>query len=115
MDVRDFVKETILQVMGGVQDAQQVWRSGDNKGHINPVWGSPSKEHLQNVREITFDIAVTASGDSAVSGGAGLKVVGFGDFGGKAERRDSVEQVSRISFSVPVLPPVIFIENSAGA
>ncbi len=39
MNVDDFVKESILQIMKGVQDAQAAWRSGENKGHINPVWG----------------------------------------------------------------------------
>ncbi|MGR4864278.1 hypothetical protein [Caulobacter sp. LARHSG274] len=111
MNVDDFVKESILQIMKGVQDAQDAWRSGENKGHINPVWGGHDGAS-RNMRDISFDIAVTATETSTSCIKGGLKVVAVGEFGGSGDQATKNESVSRLTFSVPILPPVTFISET---
>lgn len=64
------------------------------------------------MRDIAFDIAVTATETNASGVKGGLKVVALGEFGGSGDQATKNESVSRITFSVPILPPVTFISET---
>lgn len=110
MDVSEFVRESILQIMTGVQEAQKVWNVDGNKGHINPIWRN-IENPTANRRDVAFDIAVTVSDASTAGAKGGLKVVALGEIGGNTEAISKRESVSRLSFSVPILPPAIFVSE----
>jgi len=102
MNLQEFIKETLLQVINGVIEAQNTL--GQTNGAINPFTrGQPIKPTYKGleVGYIDFDVAVTVTEGSGVAGG--LSVMGIG---AKGDLSSSTSSVSRIKFTVPVaLPP----------
>lgn len=102
MDIREFVEETLKQVIEGVKAAQE--SEGGNL--INASNNAPVSGHLFSngtlgtFTIVEFDIAVSA--ETAGKGGAGLKVFGVG-VEGSGEHKSGY--ANRISFAVPVRLP----------
>ena len=97
MKLQEFVKETLIQVIEGVRNAQGMLSEKD--GAINPRALSLSGP-IHNGRElqhVDFDVAVTVIEESGVSGR--ISVFGIGAKGGASEENSTV---SRIKFKVPV-------------
>lgn len=106
MDLREFIKATLLDLMSGIHDAQTEWHARtDGTGAINPAWGGAGEKHVQ---EVSFDVAVTAETARADKGSAGIKVMGIG-IGGELADSATNSTVSRIQFKVPVIAPVIAV------
>jgi hypothetical protein len=110
MELKDFVRSVLANVIMGVREAQQIEGVG---GFVVPagIGGHDYPQHprVHNQARITstivdFDIAVTAEDTEATSGRAGLKVAVFGA-GVAGESASKDVQVSRIQFAVPVLLP----------
>jgi len=116
MELKDFVSESLKQIIKGVQLAQ-VFAQKDGRGaKINPrgitALKRDSKGCIQPhdidtnlpVERIEFDVAVTASETSAASGGGGLRVwvINAGAETGKSAENTTV---SRIRFGVPLVLP----------
>lgn len=116
MQLRDFVRESIVQICEGIAAADVVVR--DRGGAVNP----PSEFGLGDAKglrvhadqgylsgmapidEIHFDVAVTAAEGTQTSGGIAV-VTGFLGLGSKGESSESETVVSRIQFSVPIQYP----------
>jgi hypothetical protein len=105
MELKEFVKTSLLDVMDAVREAQQEWQDRGHQGAVNPVWTRVDKDSF---RDISFDVAVTASNESAGKVGGGIRVVGI-KFGGEASDSVASSSVSRIQFSVPIVPPAVAI------
>lgn len=107
MELREFVRTTLIEIMQGVQDAQLYWTSGENKGAINPIFGeiSPATTTFQ---EINFDVAVTATDQKSGGVGGGIKVFSV-NLSGEAQKSLSNSTVSRVVFKVPFLPPPMIL------
>lgn len=107
MELKEFIAETLVQIQEGVDDAIRR-RSATNgaAGVINPVFGATMNaagtDHLQKVE---FDIAVTVSDKATGGGKAGLKVFSV-ELSGEVSKGAEQSTVSRIKFTVPVIPPV---------
>jgi hypothetical protein len=108
MDLREFVRDSLVQIQMGVQNAITAHMAEvGSVGVINPVWGNDanaiSAEHIQKVE---FDIAVTVSSKAEGGAKAGIKVFSVGEIsaGGKTGLEES--SVSRIKFTVPIVPAV---------
>lgn len=111
MELDEFVHNSLVQIMKGIKSAQNEWgaeTSGD--GVINPAWDGPDdfKNRTQNVN---FDVAVTAASKTEGGGSGGIKVVALIDISGKASHSIESNTVSRISFSIPILPPTITVKK----
>lgn len=114
MDLKDFVKETLVQISSGVQESiAEVRESG---GYTNPA-AAKSKESGQssyfssmgdgqNVFLVDFDVAVSVDEDSMVSGGGKLKVASVISLGGEAGSSTKSSASNRVSFRVPLALPV---------
>ena len=110
MQLREFIKASLLDVMGGIKDAQSEWHaSTQGNGAINPAWGGVDEKHA---REVAFDIAVTVEAGSEGKGSAGIKVWGLGVDGALSDTKKN-SSVSRIQFAVSYIAPVIEIERTA--
>jgi hypothetical protein len=111
MELKEFVRDTLLEVLQGINEAQLAIEVGKAKGIINPIWKHVDKlyEHIQ---DINFDIAVTASDKASGSSGGGIKVVAA-DLSGKVSKEKEKSSVSRISFKVPVVPPYMKVDDVA--
>jgi len=86
MDLRKFIAETLTQIIGGINDAQQnmlEFQKGENSDYtalyVNP---NPVSENHKKLSDIEFDVAVTVSEGKSSEGGGGLSVMGL-SIGGK--------------------------------
>ncbi len=94
MDVKEFLSETIRQVVEGILDAQKQTK---NKGAVVVPHGGSEKV-------VRFDIAVAVTEGTPASGIGNLQVYGNGsDANGKSESSNSI--VHRVQFEVPIEYP----------
>ena len=90
MDVKEFVKETLRQIVEGVKEIQS---EVAGKSQVAPIGDKREK--------VEFDIAVTVEDEKSSGKGAGLSVFHFrAGIDGQASASTSI--VHRIKFSVSV-------------
>jgi hypothetical protein len=109
MNLDEFVKEVLTQIVSGIQSAQEVEGgafivpSGDG-GHDYAKHPRVSSSARIKSTIVDFDIALTVEDSSKGAGGGGLKVFGIGaNVQGELSTKDTT--VSRIQFAVPILLP----------
>lgn len=110
MELREYITESLKQLIDGIVDAQEYAKS---KGaSINPqglkmlagrleIVGNSAYTEIPQI--IEFDIAVTASEGGEAKAGLGVFAVVGG--GAQATMQDSNIKANRIRFSVPVMFP----------
>ena len=109
MDLKDFIKETISSIAEAVVDLQA--DLGDKGVVINPprVIDKATAEVFDPEDRVSFDVALTASKESAGKGGGGLQVAVLGvglNAGGEVANRATAERVSRVAFSISIALPL---------
>ncbi|MDN3640373.1 hypothetical protein QWY82_16380 [Simiduia curdlanivorans] len=110
MKLKDFISNTLFEIQEGVQEAQRLVKKADTSGVINPVWKSASEANKSDIREVQFDVAVTVIEKTGGKAGGAIKVMGIGigaDISGGGEN----SYVSRIQFSIPVIPPMTVVKD----
>lgn len=94
MDVKDFVSETLSQIVDGVIDAQH--RLIGKNAVVAP--------HYEHRQKVSFDVAVTVVEGKETTGKAGISVWSIGGgLTGKSEASSST--ASRIQFEIWVELP----------
>jgi hypothetical protein len=109
MDIKEFVSDTLKQIIDGVVDAQQYAKT-------KRAVVAPYHDYQKN---IGFDIAVTVDESKQKEGKAGITVWSVGGgVSGKTESSSST--VSRIKFEIPIelpqgseMPPIPREERGA--
>lgn len=101
MDLKDFVRDTLLQLAEGVREAQTQAEERKWTTLIAPARSATGRIQ-QPVEMVKFDVAVTVSDTDQKSGKAGIRVFSFGEIGGSAEREASRSEVHRIKFEIPI-------------
>lgn len=109
VDLKDFVRDSIVGIVDGVAEAQQniASKAMVNPGHRALPAGAlyfPGKTGLVPLQEIKFDLAVTAASEDSGGAKIGFLVGVFGG-GGEISGKDSQQTVSRLRFAVPVALP----------
>lgn len=117
MDIKDFIKETLTQIVEGITDAN---KEIQGKGafivssNLKDANGLPARELYSDdkndlrhiVREISFDISIVVS-DSEQSGvKGGLQVFSFIHSDGGIENNTSSSSMHKIKFSLPLAMPI---------
>ena len=118
MDLQSFIRETLVQIARGIEEASEELK--DSGALINPenvananqqgtlVYGqivSKSNNIMRrNVQSVTFDVAIAASEGTGTKGGIGV-VVGAIALGSQGQSNASNSSTSRVQFSVPVALP----------
>lgn len=119
MDLATFVKESLVQIARGIEEANSALAGtsaqvnprnivpspkGDTKfyGYLNET---DSNNYMRVVQEIEFDVAVHATEGTETKGGIGIMVgaVGIGSQG-KSQAGNSSE--SRLKFNIPMVLPI---------
>ena len=92
MNLKDFVKNVLVEINAAVDEAGQ----------------TTSREiafsEKDNARTIEFDIAVSAEDTDQKSGKAGIKVLQFAEAGGDISKETKNSTVSRIVFGLRISP-----------
>ena len=110
MNLKDFISTTLIEIQSGVQAAIDHAVKNNLKGAINPSWGGSEEISAKLIEKVSFDIAVTVADRAAGAAEAGIKVVGI-KIGGSGSASSEMSNVSRIQFSIPVIPPVTTVSN----
>jgi len=112
MNLQEFVTQTLSAIINGVRDAKDTL--GD--AHVNPIVDSydcnihgAKMGHLMDergnlIRNVDFDVAVTASEETETKGGIGVFVAGIG-LGSQGQVDKGNASVSRVKFTIPVSLP----------
>lgn len=112
MKLKDFVAETLKEIIDGVAEAQDYY--SDKDGSVNgrklrfrtdqgmQLW---DKETGQPAQMVDFDVAVTTTEGTETKGGIGVFVGPVG-LGSQGKSDASNTSSSRIKFSVPVFLPI---------
>lgn len=110
MNLQEFVKISLTQLIDGVQDAREEIASQGST--VPPVYsmegGLPrvyrGDSYGYNVQIIEFDVAVTAQENDSLKGGMGIFVGPFA-VGTQGQSGGQNATVNRVKFSVPVTLP----------
>lgn len=111
MELTDFISRTLIDIQVGVQDAQNKVKEMHLAGAINPVWENVESVSKDDLRSVTFDIAVAASESNSAEASGGVKVLGVGVDGGGSSMSEK-QNVTRIKFEIPIVFPVHVLKYS---
>lgn len=112
MELKDYIKETLTQIIQGVSEAQTYAKENDSrinpkgvqlfyKGDM-PIFTDNSNNSYAQM--IDFDIAITVIEGNNNKGGVGVFLGTLG-IGGQIENQQANSNVNRIKFSIPVFLP----------
>jgi len=109
MELKDFVSETLKQIIEGVKAAQE--QTGQMGGKVSPslianpdLVGVVTEKQQQPVQMVEFDVAVTEATGKGSKAGIGVFFGAIGA-GAQGESQSSSTAMNRIKFSVPLLLP----------
>ena len=109
MDLKEFTKETLVQIVQGVNEAnielkehnayitRDIQKSTTGDSYVDR---SGPYTHAVN---IDFDVAVTATEVNDTKGGGGIKVVQLFQAGMETSKSIENQSVSRIKYSIPLV------------
>ena len=113
MDLKEFVKETLVQITAGVRDAQtEVRKLG---GIVNPATLSrtetggsyfASVDDMHHVFLVDFDVAVSVAENSGTNAQAKLNVATILSLGAGGQSGNSSAATNRLTFKVPLALPL---------
>lgn len=118
MDLRNFIKETLVQIAQGIDDASKALE--DTTAIVNPksvvgshgtndakVYGylAEDKSYRKAVQAINFDVAISVAQGTETKGGVGL-VVGPVVLGSQGKSDAANTSQSRIQFTIPMVLPM---------
>jgi hypothetical protein len=113
MELKDFISETLAQIVAGVVDARARVDSLNSVARVNPFL-DPMADQLAKhgltlasgdaVQFVEFEVTVTTEEASGTKGGVGVFVVPF-TVGSSGQSSSAQSGSSRISFLVPLTLP----------
>mgnify|MGYP003374939106 CR=1 FL=1 len=108
MELKDFVSQTITQIIEGVHVAQETCSTGEVNPHLARPGAAEGKLHFASnwnpIESVKFSVSVTVSDVAGVGAKIGV-VSGLinASLGGQGEQ--SRESINRIEFTVPICYP----------
>jgi hypothetical protein len=117
MNLRNFIKETLIQIAQGIEDASHALDSTTaivNPRNVTGTTGAVDSKVYgyiaddisprQVVQRINFDVAISVAQGTETKGGIGL-VVGAVALGSQGKSDSSNTSQSRIQFTIPMVLP----------
>ena len=111
MELKDFISETLSQLVEGVIDAQSKLK--DTGGSVCPPVQTPAKSESlyghapkkEPVFLVNFDIGIEASDSTQTKGGIGV-AAGLFALGSQGQSNKNNQSFNKIQFSIPVAFPL---------
>ena len=101
MDIKEFTKQTLVQVVEGIQDANVILAEKNSKVNTCTRRGINGNIYTSPIAiNVDFDIAVTASETERGSGEASLKVASIFNAGGNLNRETENQTISRVKYTL---------------
>jgi hypothetical protein len=113
MELKDFISETLAQIVGGVVDARAKVNALNAVARVNPFLDPMADQLAQHgltlaggdaVQFIEFEVSVTTKDASGTKGGVGVFVVPF-TLGSSGQSSSEQSGSSKITFRVPLTLP----------
>ena len=108
MELKDFVRQTLEQIVAGVAEAQKaieplggVINPGNMNYHQEGKWNSFSHAMPQ---QVTFDVGLTSTGKSGSTEGIGV-FLGSVNLGKRNDSAAETMAVTKVQFTVPLVLP----------
>lgn len=111
MELEEFIKQSLVQIVNAIVEAQ---REVSGKGaSVNPSGLRLKQEQVKGhsvtndgnvTQHIEFDVAVTSTEGTGSKGGIGV-VAGVFALGTQGQSSESMQAVSRLKFTIPILLP----------
>lgn len=111
MDLREFVAQTLNQILEGVKDSQATAK--ELGGEVNPHLSAPHNEMAKQgflwtsegaAQVVQFDVALTVTEGTGTKGGIGV-FAGAVTLGSSGQSKSESSSVSHVKFGVPVILP----------
>lgn len=101
MDLKEFTKQTLVQIVEGTKEANDVIKQNNAHIHIEDEdYLTGTSYPLTNV---DFDVAITATETEGANGGGGIKVMGVFNAGGEIESKTENQTISRVKYTIPLV------------
>ena len=98
MDLKDFTKQALIQIVEGAKEADVTLKKNNAQlytyNNINKVFPATN---------IDFDVAITTTETEGSNGMAGLKVASLVNLGGGIENKFENQIVSRVKYTIPII------------
>ncbi|UAB85717.1 hypothetical protein INR75_06805 [Zunongwangia sp. SCSIO 43204] len=113
MELKEFIKEVLTEVIAGVSEAQEEIKKSGSTAIINATQNSAmgtksSTKIVLNKREvcpIEIDVAVSVGDTTDTKKKGGINVIKMLEAGGEKNMQTVSSTTSRIKFSIPVVYP----------
>ncbi|UTS74897.1 hypothetical protein NMB96_08945 [Xanthomonas hortorum] len=111
MELKEFVTEALLQISGGIEDAQRKLQEGGSTTRINTSMTKDDTGNLVTggrlhaIEYVDFDVAILANSGTETKAGIGLTVASLLNLSAGGNSTESKGMESRIKFRVPVAFP----------
>lgn len=107
MEISEFIKTTICEIVNGVNQANESFKTSDASipAIVTNECNNEGNKEKQNVINIGFDIALTVSKSDNGEVGGGIQVASIINIGGKSEEKTEEQTVSRVNFNLPLILP----------
>lgn len=104
MDLKEFTKQTLMQIVEGAAEANAELSNGAYiPYHVpNNSKGRYIYDDGANVVDVDFDVAITVTESEGVNGGGGLKVAIL-NIGAGIESKAENQTISRIKYTLPLV------------
>lgn len=114
MDIKDFIKESLLQIADGITEANKALEA---KGAFIPTTGvageglwctlveDKKNPHTRLAMRVDFDLAVTVTQSDNLKAGGGISIASLVNAGATSENSSQSESVSRIKYTIPLELP----------
>lgn len=112
MELRDFVSESLKQIMDGVVEAQKYAKEKETGALVNPHpehvevrKGSTFRVNVDAIEKVAFDVVTGEEDATSGDGKVGIKVLSVVDLGGGVLKSKTATAQNRLSFQVPIAYP----------
>ncbi|WP_146149174.1 hypothetical protein [Nitratireductor sp. StC3] len=108
MELKNFVKVTLNDIMDAIQETIAEREEANKKGFVNPKTHGNNSMEIDTIR---FDIAISVGDTTKAGGQAGIQILAA-KLGGEAGHEHEKSSVSRIEFTLGVAWPHTHIEDA---
>lgn len=121
MDIKDFIKESLLQIVDGITEANAALEAegasiptsgvvGD--GVLWSVVKDGKKDKAVQFMRVDFDLAVTVTQGDNIKAGGGVSIASLFNAGASSEESNQSQSVSRIKYTIPLELPKLNNKNN---
>ena len=111
MELKDFVAQTLTQIIAGVKDSQVTAKGlgAEVNPRLNTSYTEAGKQGFLSIGNgyapvVQFDVALTVTEGTGTKGGIGV-FAGVVNLGSSGQSTSESSSVSRVKFSVPLVLP----------